>query len=82
MARENVDTAADAHDEGHFQRMSVGVEKALLARCRHADELDIGDDEIRQAPSFRADKDFDWGDRSKEAALHRYYGLPPDWGGF
>ena len=34
-----------------------------------------------RAPSFRADKDFDWGDRAKEAELHRYYGMPP-YGGF
>jgi len=26
-------------------------------------ELDIDDDELKRAPSFRADKDFDWGDR-------------------
>src|SRR3981081_1256509 len=45
-------------------------------------ELDIGDDELKRAPSFRADKDFDWGDRSQEAELHRYYGIPPYWGGF
>ena len=29
--------------------------------------LDIDDEELRRAPSFRADKDFDWGDRSQEA---------------
>jgi hypothetical protein len=45
-------------------------------------ELDIDDDELKKAPSFRADKDFDWGDRTQEAALHRYYGIPPYWGGF
>ena len=45
-------------------------------------ELDIGDEELKRAPSFRADKDFDWGDRAKEAELHRYYGMPPYWGGF
>jgi hypothetical protein len=44
--------------------------------------LDIDDEELRRAPSFRADKDFDWGDRSQEAELHRYYGIPPYWGGF
>src|SRR5204862_2403121 len=36
-------------------------------------ELDIDDDELRRAPSFRADKDFDCGDRTQEADLHRYY---------
>jgi hypothetical protein len=45
-------------------------------------ELDIDDYELKHAPSFRADKDFDLGDRSQEAALHRYYGIPPYWGGF
>lgn len=45
-------------------------------------ELDIEDDELKRAPSFRADKDFDWGDRSQEAELHRFYGVPPYWGGF
>jgi hypothetical protein len=37
---------------------------------------------LKRAPSFRADKDFDWGDRAQEAELHRYYGMPPYWGGF
>lgn len=45
-------------------------------------ELDISESELRNAPSFGADQDFDWGDRSQEAALHRYYGIPPYWGGF
>ncbi len=45
-------------------------------------QLDITDDELRRAPSFLADKDFDWGDRSQEIELHRYYGVPPYWGGF
>jgi len=45
-------------------------------------ELDVDDEELKRAPSFRADTDFDWGDRAKEAELHRYYGMPPYWGGF
>jgi PRC-barrel domain len=45
-------------------------------------ELDIDDGELKRAPSFRVDKDFDWGDRSQEAELHRYYGIPPYWSGF
>lgn len=44
-------------------------------------QLDISDDELKRAPSFMADKDFDWGDRTQEVALHRYYGVPPYWGG-
>jgi len=45
-------------------------------------QLDIDDEELKRAPSFRADKDFDWGDRSQEEELHRYYDIPPYWGGF
>jgi hypothetical protein len=45
-------------------------------------ELDIDEDELKRAPSFRADEDFDWGDRSQEAELHRYYGVPPYWTSF
>ena len=44
-------------------------------------ELDIEDDELRRAPSFRADEDFDWGDRTQEAALHRFHGVAPCWQG-
>jgi hypothetical protein len=40
-------------------------------------ELDISEEELKRAPSFRADRDFDWGDLSQEAALHRYYGILP-----
>jgi hypothetical protein len=45
-------------------------------------QLDIDDEELKRAPSFRSDMDFDWGDRSQEAELHRFYGTPPYWGGF
>jgi hypothetical protein len=56
----------------------------LLAYNPHfeAYELDIDEDELKRAPSFRADKDFDWGDRSQETELHRYYRVPPYWTSF
>ena len=41
-------------------------------------ELDIDDEELKRAPSFRADKDFDWGDRSQgsgAASLLRHAAL-------
>lgn len=38
--------------------------------------IDISDDELKKAPSLLADKDFDWGDRSQEENLHRYYHGP------
>src|SRR3978361_1978245 len=50
-------------------------------RAFEAYQLDIDDDELKRAPSFRADKDFDWGDRAQESELHRYYGISPYWGG-
>ena len=72
---------------GGFLGMGSNLLPLPWARLRYntgfeAYELDIDDDELKHAPSFRADKDFDWGDRSQEAALHRYYGIPPYWGGF
>jgi hypothetical protein len=51
-------------------------------RNRESYQLDLDDEELRRAPSFRDDADFDWGDRSQEEQLHRYYGVPPYWGGF
>ena len=45
-------------------------------------ELDLTDDELAKAPSYAADKDFDWGDRSDEIRIHTYYGSRPYWGAF
>src|SRR5437879_9403187 len=42
-------------------------------------ELDIDDEELRRAPSFRADKDFDWGDRSQERSEERRVGRECEW---
>ena len=44
--------------------------------------LDLTDAELAGAPSHAADKDFDWGDRSQEAAIHNYYRVPPYWGAY
>ncbi len=67
---------------GGFLGMGSNFLPLPWARLRYdpkseAYELDIDQDELLRAPSFRADKDFDWGDRSQEAELHRYYGIPP-----
>lgn len=43
-------------------------------------QVDISDDELKSAPSYAADKDFDWGDRSRETQLHDYYKARPYWG--
>src|SRR5215813_4540393 len=43
-------------------------------------QLDLTAEELGGAPSFAADKDFDWGDRSREIEVHNYYRVPPYWG--
>src|SRR5215204_4123967 len=42
--------------------------------------VDLTDDELAKAPSYAADKEFDWGDRSQEERLHDYYRARPYWG--
>jgi PRC-barrel domain len=42
--------------------------------------LDLSDGELRGAPAYEADKDFDWGDRSQEIVIHKYYKAPHYWG--
>lgn len=43
-------------------------------------ELDISDEQFKNAPSYDTSMEFDWGDRSNEAALHQYYRSVPYWG--
>ena len=42
LAGENIERAADSHDEGNAEIVAIGSEKPLLARRRHADEEAIG----------------------------------------
>jgi hypothetical protein len=51
-------------------------------RTLGAYQLDLTDEELNRAPSFAADKDFDWGDRSQEIDIHNFYRVPPYWGAF
>ena len=43
-------------------------------------QVDISDEELARAPSYAADKDFDWGDRSEEQRVHDFYRARPYWG--
>ncbi len=43
-------------------------------------ELNLSDEELKAAPSYGDNADFDWGDRSSEVALHDYYKTSPYWG--
>ncbi len=51
-------------------------------RVLGAYQLDLTDEELSRAPSFATDKDFDWGDRSREVEIHTYYRVPPYWGAY
>src|SRR5262245_33816888 len=43
---------------------------------------DLSDEELKAAPSFAADQEFDCGDRSREVEIHNYYRVPPYWGAY
>ena len=51
-------------------------------RTLGAYQLDLSEQELARAPSFAADKDFDWGDRSQEIEIHNFYRVPPYWGAY
>src|SRR5918994_4654438 len=41
---------------------------------------DITEEQLRGAPGFYRDRDYDWTDRDRERELHDYYGAPYYWG--
>lgn len=43
-------------------------------------EINVTDEELARAPSYEADKEFDWGNREDEIMIHNYYRTPPYWG--
>jgi hypothetical protein len=45
-------------------------------------QLDLTDEELSGAPSFAANTEFDWGDRSREVDIHNYYRVAPYWGAY
>jgi sporulation protein YlmC with PRC-barrel domain len=45
-------------------------------------EIDLTDEELAKAPSYAADKDFDWGNRARETEIHKYYGARTYWGAY
>src|SRR5438270_6090017 len=48
-------------------------------RTLGAYQVDLTEEELAQAPTFVADEDFDWGDRSREIEIHAYYRVPHYW---
>jgi sporulation protein YlmC with PRC-barrel domain len=45
-------------------------------------EINLTDDELGKAPSYAADKDFDWGNREREMEIHEYYKARTYWGAY
>ena len=41
---------------------------------------DVTEQQLRGAPTFTRDRDWDWSDRSRERQLHDYYRAPYYWG--
>ena len=42
---------------------------------------DITEQQLRGAPEFYRDRDYDWSDRNRERELHDYWRAPYYWGG-
>jgi len=51
-------------------------------RTLGAYQLDLSEEELKRAPFYAADQEFDWGDRSREIEIHNYYRVPPYWGAY
>jgi PRC-barrel domain protein len=51
-------------------------------RALGAYQLELTDAELSRAPSFAADKEFDWGNRGREIEIHNFYRVPPYWGAY
>jgi hypothetical protein len=41
---------------------------------------DITEEQLRRAPAFARDRNFDWSDRARERELHDHYRAPYYWG--
>jgi hypothetical protein len=42
-------------------------------------EVDISDDQLKDAPHLMANENIDLGDRTRELQMYEYYGVPPYW---
>ena len=62
------------------KHLPIPWEKLKFDATMGAYQVDVTDEELAKAPSYAADKEFDWGDRTREAELHSYYRSRPYWG--
>jgi PRC-barrel domain len=42
-------------------------------------EVNISDEQLKGAPKFRRDEDWDWSDRERSRRIYDYYGATPYW---
>jgi hypothetical protein len=42
-------------------------------------EVNISDEQLKGAPKFRRDEDWDWSDRERSRQIYDYYGATPYW---
>jgi hypothetical protein len=62
------------------KHLPVPWAKLTYDPAMNAYQVNVSDDELAKAPSYAADKEFDWGDRSQERQVHDYYKARPYWG--
>lgn len=62
------------------KHIPVPWEQMKYSSALDAYEINLSDEELSRAPSYEADKEFDWGNRADELMIHNYYRTPPYWG--
>jgi PRC-barrel domain len=62
------------------KHLPVPWERMKYSAPLDAYEINVTDEELSRAPSYEADKEFDWGNRANELMIHDYYRTPPYWG--
>jgi hypothetical protein len=55
------------------KHLPIPWEKLKYDSRLEAYQVDITDEELKRAPSYAADEHFDWGDRSNEIRIQKFY---------
>jgi hypothetical protein len=58
------------------KHLPVVWERMKFNSSLDAYEINMTEDELSRAPSYAADKEFDWGDRKQEQEIRDYYDVP------
>jgi sporulation protein YlmC with PRC-barrel domain len=58
------------------KHLPVVWERMKFNSSLDAYEINMTEDELSRAPSYAADKEFDWGDRKQEQEIRDYYNVP------